>query len=277
MSKKYYIKCNKCEKLVEIKSMYVVLCPFCKHKMDNSYNAWSASRENVSYNDYLNTICVSEDALVGLKEQKAISKTIKKSKAFKLAVFSISAALLTTIVVLLAMWLLRGVNSDRSIRSILDDNWKINQYEDISSTVKFPFVLQPVLDTTYAEVDTATFVKHIVARQWVKPKVCNVTAIRVQYDQKEVDRSDATSQILQSIVAQNGMEAFQYIPSDYNLGDVKARMLSGSYLIGTLMTEFRAVMVTKDKTVWYFMVAYPESMPEGTLLAEKFFKTIQIN
>lgn len=277
MSKKHYIKCGKCNKLVEVRSQYMVLCPSCKHKMDNSYVHWSEVNKDKSYNDYLSSECVSGDALVGVSEQRKISKMIKKSRAAKLALISFGGAILVTIITLLSIWMLRGVNSERSIRSILNDNWKINYYEDLNTTVKFPFVLQPILDTTFTVVDTATQIKRIVARQWIKPSVCNVTAMQVEYDAKEANRNDATTQILQSIISQSKMEAFQYIPSDYNLGGVEARMLTGSYLIETLLTEFRAVMITKDKTVWYFMVAYPAKMPEGTLLAEKFFKTVQIN
>lgn len=275
--KKHYIKCDKCNNLVELKSQYMVLCPSCKHKMGNSFPAWSNLNGDKSFNDFIASECVSDDALVGIKQQKRITSMVRKSKAFKLALFSFLGAILTTIIVLLIVWGLKGVNSERSIRTVLNDNWKINYYEDINATVKFPFILQPVLDTTYAVVDTANQIKHIVARQWVKPEVCNVTAIKVEYHEKEANRNDATSQILQSIIAQNGMQAFQFIPSDYNLGSTQARMLSGSYLVETLLTEFRAVMITQNTTAWYFMVAYPSSMPEGTLLAEKFFKNIQLN
>lgn len=277
MSKKYYIKCDKCAQLVEMKSQYMVMCPSCKHKMGNSFMVWSGVHLDSSYNDFLSSECVNGAALEGVGQQRRISKSVRQSRAFKLAMISFLGALLVTIVVLLSMWFLRGVGSDRSIRAILDDNWKINFYDDLGATVRFPFVLKSVADTTFAVPDTATNVKRLVARQWVKPTVCNVTVMQVEYSDRDANRDEATKQILQSIIAENGMEAFNYVPSDYDLAGAQARMLNGSYLVGTLLTEFRAVMVTKDKQVWYFMVAYPSSMPEGTLLAEKFFKTVQLN
>ena len=36
-------------------------------------------------------------------------------------------------------------------------------------------------------------------------------------------------------------------------------------------------MAQYGHTVWYFMVAYPRSKPEGLLVAERFFKGILID
>ena len=193
----------------------------------------------------------------------------------------ILASLVVAIIIAgVAMFGYRAVSETDSyvVESTLSAKWKMNYYEDLGVTINFPHILTAQIDTTFAKVDTSTNIKHIVARGWTKEKVCSVTAIKVDYENSTDDeRQRSTQVILGMLVNDNQMQALQYTPSDYMLGTAKARMLSGSYLIETRMHEFRAVMVTNGQRVWYFMVAYLEVTPEGTLLAEKLFKSIQIN
>ena len=68
-----------------------------------------------------------------------------------------------------------------------------------------------------------------------------------------------------------------FFRNDYSIPNIEARSLSGSYLLGVEAFEFRALMAQYGHTVWYFMVAYPRSKPEGLLVAERFFKGILID
>ena len=76
---------------------------------------------------------------------------------------------------------------------------------------------------------------------------------------------------------ENGLQGFDFYRNDYSIPNIDARSLSGSYLLGVEAFEFRALMAQYGHTVWYFMVAYPRSKPEGLLVAERFFKGILID
>ena len=92
-----------------------------------------------------------------------------------------------------------------------------------------------------------------------------------------VNRDIATRQILLSMLHENGLQGFEFFRNDYSIPNIEARSLSGSYLLGVEAFEFRALMAQYGHTVWYFMVAYPRSKPEGLLVAERFFKGILID
>ena len=271
------IKCGVCGEMVVLKSQFMLLCPSCGRKMPNAFSEFEKENPGASFEQYMAKYCVSASAAEGLKQQRRVGRQIKKRKNLVRILVSLAVAVVIAICGVVGYRIV-SVSDSYVVESTLSAKWKLNYYEDLGVTINFPHVLDLQTDTVFVQVDTATNIKHIVARSWTKEQVCAVTSIKVDYENTTTDdRQRSTDVILGMLVNDNQMQALQYTPSDYMLGEAKARMLSGSYLIGTKMHEFRAVMVTRDQSVWYFMVAYLESTPEGTLLAEKFFRSIQIN
>ncbi|MFI3294476.1 MAG: hypothetical protein R3Y19_00470 [Rikenellaceae bacterium] len=277
MAVKHYIKCEKCMQLVELRSEYMVLCPNCGVKMTNSYSQWQQVNPGATFQQYLSSCAVSGAAISGSADQRRIGRSIKRRQRGGWVAIALGCAVALFLVVASIFWFTRNLR-DSSIDAIIESNWNLNYYEDLQSTLQFPYALKLVTDTTFAQPDTIVGARRIVARQWTKEEVCSVTSMKVDFSgDNDIDREGATSMILQSMVGENSMEAFQYIPSDYELNGSKVRMFSGSYLISTVLYEFRAVLILRSDQLWYNMVAYPTTSPEGTILADKFFKTIQIN
>lgn len=274
----HYIKCSKCSELITVKSEFMVLCPHCNKKLDNSFREWAHKKPNATYEQYLSEVCISSSAIGGLDEQRRITKKIGISRNFKRLSLALAIAVAVVALSVCGIYLYKDSQKGASINAIMDDNWKINYYEDLGVTVKFPFVLESqgtVVDSVVVADSTQTIIGS-VSRSWSRKDVTAVSATRVNFAPAYgVNREAATQQILQSIVQDNNMQAFEFVPSDYSMGQGgTARMFSGSYLIGIEPYEFRAIMIVRGDSVWYFMVAYLRSMPEGTLLAEKFFKGI---
>lgn len=256
----------------------MVLCPHCNKKLDNSFREWAHKKPNATYEQYLSEVCISSSAIGGLDEQRRITKKIGISRNFKRLSLALAIAVAVVALSVCGIYLYKDSQKGASINAIMDDNWKINYYEDLGVTVKFPFVLESqgtVVDSVVVADSTQTIIGS-VSRSWSRKDVTAVSATRVNFAPAYgVNREAATQQILQSIVQDNNMQAFEFVPSDYSMGQGgTARMFSGSYLIGIEPYEFRAIMIVRGDSVWYFMVAYLRSMPEGTLLAEKFFKGI---
>lgn len=285
----YHIKCNHCGKLVEVKSEYMIFCPACKHKMDNSYVAWKTSHPGKSYADYLSEMCVSDTALEGVKEQRRIGRLIGRGRAAKRAGIALGIAVVVTLLGIGGYWAWNRYNRSASITALLNKAWQISYYEDLGATLKFPFPLQNEAafsaDSLQSETDSITadtMQKQVIlsaaSRRWSEPGVLNVTASRIDYQADfGVDREIATRQILMNMLHENSLQGFEFFRNDYSIPNVDARSLSGSYLLGVEAFEFRALMAQYGHTVWYFMVAYPQSKPEGLLVAERFFNGILID
>lgn len=274
----YYIKCPKCSELVGLKSEYMVLCPHCNKKLSNSFREWKIKNPNATFAQYQSEMCVSSAAITGLGDQRKIGRRIAILSNFRHAGLALTVGIVAIVLTICGIYLYNESQKGASINAIMDDAWKIGYYDDLDVTVKFPFTLEKqnaTIDSVVTADSTQTIVGY-VTRTWSRPLVAAINAARIEFAPAYgVNREAATQQILQSIVNGNQMQAFEFVPSDYSMGQgVKARMFSGSYLIGIEAYQFRALMVIKGDTVWYFMVAYLRSMPEGTLLAEKFFKGI---
>lgn len=287
----YYIKCNHCEALVEVKSQYMTFCPQCKHKMDNSFANWKLRNPQGDYKEYLGQVCVSGSAVEGVRSQRQIGRLIGRGRAAKRMVVALGVALgLTAVVIAGYVWISRATRG-ASITAIMDRTWKINYYEDLGVTLKFPHNMtvdggdssaysptaaSAMIDSV-AMVDTTQVILSTVSRRWSSPGVIGVTATRIDYEPDfGVDREVATRQILMSMLQENDLKGFEFFRNDYSIPNIEGRSLAGSYLLGVEAFEFRALMAQHNNTVWYFMVAYPRSTPEGGLVAERFFKGILI-
>jgi len=270
---KYLIKCSKCGKLVEI-GEYTMLCPFCKKKLDNSFKECQKKDPDITYQIYLDRYCVNELAIGGISEQRKISRNAKLRSGLKNSFMTIVLIICASAVVLWGIWMLSSAFTGQSIKNIVSETWRGEYYEDLSCNIKFPYALS--LQDGVKEDSTLGIVDY-VARAWKKEDVCMVTALKIDYTSDSISNIDlATNGILQSMVSSNSMEGFTFVPSDYKVQGAQARMFSGSYLIDVKMYEFRAVMLLRNTRIWYFMVAYPQALPEGTILADKLFNGIQL-
>lgn len=283
MAAKYFIKCNHCSELTEIHSQYMTFCPHCQAKMDNSFALWSAREaaagRECSFADYLSQVCVSGAAIEGVREQRRIGRLMGRGRSARRWVLSLVVAIVVVALGVLGYIAISRYMSARSIKAIMEQTWRINYYKDMGVTLKFPYNLNltPVIEADSAASDSVQVVLSSVTRSWSEPKVLMVNVMRIDYEPDfGVNRDVATRQILMSMLQNNELQAFEFFQNDYSMPGLEARMLSGSYLIGIDPFEFRALMVQRESTVWYFMVAYPRADPEGLLVADRLFKGILI-
>jgi len=270
---KYLIKCPRCGHMVET-SEYTMLCQSCGKKLENSFKECQKRDPDLTYREYLDRYCVNELAVGGVSEQRKISRNAKLRKGASRTAITVLLIVAASLVVLFGVWMLSSAFTGQSIKKIVGETWRGEYYEDLSCNVKFPYTLT----LQSGEIADSTLgIKEYVSRSWKKEDVCLVNALKIEYTADSSANIDkATEIILQSMVQSNGMQGFSYVPSDYRLHGSSARMFSGSYLVSIEMYEFRAVMISRDSIIWYFMVVYPSTLPEGTILADKFFNGIQL-
>lgn len=284
-----HIKCDRCGKLVEIHSAYMVFCPACRRKMGNSYPEWSKRHPEADFEAYVSEMAVSDTAIRGVREQRRIGRAIVRRRAFRRAAWAVGAAVVLTILGFVGYGMWNRYLRSASIDALLKQAWRVAYYEDLGATLKFPYPLEAVAefsadslqrqnDRLTADTVERQVVLGAASRRWAEPGTVSVTASRIDYRPDfGVDRDIATRQILLDMLQENGLQGFEYYRNDYSVPNVRARSLSGSYLLGVEAFEFRALMAQYGHTVWYFMVAYPRSKPEGLLVAERFFQGILID
>jgi hypothetical protein len=82
----YFLKCNHCGHLNEIKSEYLVFCSNCKKKLENSYSDWQRRNPEKTFDDYKQLICISE-----IDIQRSNIKPKSNRKAITISFVSLAA------------------------------------------------------------------------------------------------------------------------------------------------------------------------------------------
>ncbi|MBQ0030263.1 MAG: hypothetical protein KBT32_07505 [Bacteroidales bacterium] len=100
----YFIKCRKCNNLVEVKTEFLMLCPHCKGKLENNYQEWKQKKENKGKNfpTYLEEICISSEQIEEQQKAEKLEKMYspKKHKTRKILCYVIAAIVCAVSVVL---------------------------------------------------------------------------------------------------------------------------------------------------------------------------------
>lgn len=65
-----FLKCNKCGHLNEVKGEYLVFCSSCGKKLDNNFSDWKKMNPEKSLDDFKKTICISDEDVQKIKQQK---------------------------------------------------------------------------------------------------------------------------------------------------------------------------------------------------------------
>ncbi len=75
----YYLKCQNCEFLNEVKTEYLTLCSNCGSRLHNSYRSWALEFKNQgkTFEDYKKEVCISQQQL---DEQQLLERKRKKAE-----------------------------------------------------------------------------------------------------------------------------------------------------------------------------------------------------
>lgn len=79
----YFLKCNKCGHLNEVKSEYLVFCNSCHTKLENNYNKWEEVNPDKSFEEYKQIVCTTEEEKIQTEKIKINKSTKHKSKSLK--------------------------------------------------------------------------------------------------------------------------------------------------------------------------------------------------
>lgn len=69
----HFLKCNSCGKLIEVKSEYLIFCPFCDKKLSPNYSNWKEINYDKTFEDFKLLVCVSEDDIPKTKNKREFS------------------------------------------------------------------------------------------------------------------------------------------------------------------------------------------------------------
>jgi hypothetical protein len=70
----YYLKCEHCGHLNEIKSEYLVFCAGCSKKIESNYTAWSRKNEGKTLEEFKKLVCITDEQVMLLEKETTRKK-----------------------------------------------------------------------------------------------------------------------------------------------------------------------------------------------------------
>jgi hypothetical protein len=94
----YYLKCEHCGHLNEIKSEYLVFCAGCSKKIGNNFSAWGKNNQGKTLEDFQKCVCITN-------EQAEFQRIETSKRKIPLGI-KILAGFLAVLAILLALLML---------------------------------------------------------------------------------------------------------------------------------------------------------------------------
>ena len=134
----YFLKCNNCGHLNEVKSEYLIFCSGCNKKLDNNFTNWQRTNSGKSFDDFKKMVCVSGDEI-----QKTIPDVkSKKPKGLKYWIgFTVGFAIFYAIGQFGGEAIVKFFKSEKTSKEVLDQKWIKQTYGDYGLTVETPIKL----------------------------------------------------------------------------------------------------------------------------------------
>ncbi|MBN1143306.1 MAG: hypothetical protein JXA72_02740 [Bacteroidales bacterium] len=70
----YYLKCEHCGHLNEVKSEYLVFCAGCSKKIENNFASWSRKNAGKTLEDFKKLVCINDEQAALLEKETTRKK-----------------------------------------------------------------------------------------------------------------------------------------------------------------------------------------------------------
>ncbi len=273
----YYLICNRCNHLNEVKSEYQVLCEKCGTKMKNTYMQWKTSRPNGTFDDYLAECCISKDKL---EEQKQATTKQRQEKQRTYTIAWILGAIAIIFLGLTAVFYGKVITSVFSqwIRTSQGMVWTYQQIGTEGLELNFPKTfeetdaiannLPPAAKEHFSKIEThiAGFNKEFIALA--------ITMVTAKADTGNLKQY---AEMGLSMIGGNRFSSSQDYPSiEYTIDGFPAIMLKGTYPEADKTQGFQMMLVGSDRNFWMVLVIYPSNDNKAEQIASKLIKSARI-
>jgi hypothetical protein len=270
----YYLKCNNCGHLNEVKTEYLSFCANCNKKLENNFSDWHRKFPEKSFEDYKRLICISED-----KIHEVVYKPKPKSvKGLKYGiVFAVFVAIFYAIGQFGGEALVKFIKSEKTSKEVLSQKWVKETYGIYGLTVETPVLLnksdlavpdriQQMIDRidTY-DYTTAKGFKIIINSAKYKPVIA------------EASLQGAANGTVNEMKMQKGVTDFNYAEEYITKDEIPGFIQKGTYKFNGIGIEFINAGFAFGLNLWQVSVIYQSDDEIGRIAAKRVIDSIEIN
>lgn len=252
----YYLKCDHCNALNEVKTEYQTFCNICNKKLVQNFSDWKKTNPNGTFDDFKLRVCLSEDTV---RNTKIIKK--KKPKAFKYWIgFSVTFLIFFGIVYSYSKLDKEGVfeliKAEISRYEVKEESWSLKHPSDLGLSLETPYELSPIKLPLPDEFEA--ILEQVNSFMVMSGVDFMIMTNSIKYKDLGIKFSiqAAADGAIKEMKSQAGVSQFDYTEEDDYNGDYMGIKQTGQYTKAGLDFSFYNVIFIKDRVMHQVTVAY---------------------
>jgi len=270
----YYLKCENCGFLNEVKSEYLVFCTGCDKKLPNNFRNWQSHNfEEKSFDDYKKAVCISEEDIT--VETKTTKKSGKKGVIYWIA-FVVAFAIFSFIGHFAGVRISNFFSSEKTDKEILEQNWVRESYGNYGLTVETPVKMGKgeieIPDNAKKVIDEMNIYNYNSARGF---KVV-INSIKYNASIGVANLQGGADGAINGIKAMPGVTDLNYSEKPTSNSNISGIEQNGTFKIKGVDGEFINSIFTEGLVAWQVMVIYQSDDEVGRKAAKRVMESIEI-
>jgi hypothetical protein len=270
----YFLKCNNCGHLNEVKTEYLSFCSKCNKKLENNFSGWHRKYPEKSFEDYKHLICISEEKISEV-EYRPKPKGVKGLK-YGIA-FAVSVAIFYAIGQFGGEAIVRYLKSEKTSREVLSQKWIKETYGVYGLTVETPALLTKsdlvIPDNIMQVIDRIDTYDYKTAKGF---KII-INSVKYKPGIGIVNLQGAANGTVKEMKNQKGVTDFIYSEENITKDEIPGYFQKGTYQINGIGVEFINAGFVSGLNLWQVSVAYEGDDEIGRTAAKRVIESIEIN
>ncbi len=272
----YYLKCQNCGLLNEVKTEYQVFCTGCNKKLANNFREWQSHySEEATFEDFKRLVCITESEIP--KEPVKNSKKAEKKGLKYWLIFAVSLAIFSVIGRIAGEKIVEAFRSEpeKTNETTLKQEWIRGAYGDYGLSVLTPQKL--IKD----EVELPANVKEMIDNYSTHSSnnqgfQIRVSSVRYKPAIGEASLQGGADGAMNEMKAQKGVSDFHYEERNIFVSNIHGIEQKGNFKIKDFEAEFINNLFVKGLNAWQVLVIYRVDDNNGRIAARKVLESIEI-
>lgn len=271
----YYLKCEHCSHLNEMKTSYLVFCTNCGKKMNNSYPNWKLQNSVKQFEDFQREVCISGDQL-----NKVESKKPKQRKKLspKTWVGIFAGIFIVCFVGFGTSYVLQEFIFP-DLEKYQNSEWTTQTCGTLGLQIESPIEMKSV--SKLEDEIPAETMAYIEGMETYESSVMNrklyIMTNSIRYT-PEINASleGALKGTVTEMEKRPEVSDFKYDFSPVRKGDLQGVLITGKYKENDELYGYRVVIYTKGNVMWQVIVGYDYKDKFGYEISERIINSVSI-
>ena len=270
----YYLKCDSCDLLNEVKSEYLTFCSSCGRKFDNSFMLWKSDNPSKSFDEYLKEVCFDP-------ENVPLQNRDTKPFSVKLLILRLAAAVAGILILMMIIVFWKDYTKkifDKPLDKLASKEWSIQGCGSSGLNIESPVKLGKS-NNLIKKIDPETRKYVVLAESFEGSYGSNLFIIMnavTFVPDVETSLRGAANGAISEIQSQKGIKNFVYSESQLERSGLTGILQMGNYLRKGKKYGFYNTVFTRGQQSWQVQVVFNTTEKAGEQIARRIINSIFI-